>query len=166
MEIKHPRLLRFKGRHKTFIVIIHNVRFLSPPVLHARWAHMHRILSVVCPSVCHLTKIHWTIINILKNITLRVLKFDHSMDVIDPYLGLKGQSHRSNVNVTRLKKNNFGSNFTFLCVMSLWSKVTWVKVKDDDPNMSKVKVFRLCGSSTICSQYKWQVSSHHILYEK
>ncbi len=30
----------------------YSTQFLSPPVQLARWAHMHRILSVVCPSVC------------------------------------------------------------------------------------------------------------------
>ncbi len=34
---------------------------------YARWAHMHRFLSV-CPSVCDWTKIHWTIIHDLTKI--------------------------------------------------------------------------------------------------
>ncbi len=36
---------------------IYYIWFLSPPVHIARWAHMHRFLSV-CPSVRHWTKIH------------------------------------------------------------------------------------------------------------
>ncbi len=54
--------------------------FLSPPVHTARWAHMHRFLSV-CPSVClWLDKNSWTIIHISKTNEPRVILCKSQVD--------------------------------------------------------------------------------------
>ena len=50
-----------------------DIAFLSPPVHVARWAHMHRCLSVR-PSVCH-----WTIIHISESIIAMNLKLYHNI---------------------------------------------------------------------------------------
>ncbi len=53
------------------------IHFLSPPVHIARWAHMHRFLSV-CLSV-RLSVCHWIIIHISKSIIAMNLKLCHSI---------------------------------------------------------------------------------------
>ena len=62
--------------------------FLFEPTCAPRTVGSYASYSVCSLSVCHLTKNYWTIIHISKNNALRILKFDQSMDVDDPYLDL------------------------------------------------------------------------------
>ncbi len=101
----------------------------EPTCAHARWALMHRFLSV---KEIHLIEIHQTLIHILGNTAPRVMKCGRCINVDELEFDLEGQGHRSKVKVTRSK------NYTMFGVQSHMgqcqrsrgsrSKVTWVQV--------------------------------------
>ncbi len=55
------------------------------------------------PSVCHLTKSHWTIIHISVSVVARVTKFGMEMHLGGMWVDLEVQGHRSKIKVTRSK---------------------------------------------------------------